>query len=338
MRVSKWLFYAFWIFVIGSCNVDSIEKVVEFSGEREQILQDEVAELDVTILDTLILIHKYSAKNFFSVYSKESWQFLRDWLKNGNGPNEFSAPKLIRQIGSEKLFVYDVFKGGVFQLKPNSADLSIDYLSDLDPAIGLTQDMVFKNDSIIIGNLGYLSPDPYLLKGFDFKNQKDLFIIQNSELEQYEAQGISDFYTTFYNFFRMKPDGHKSVMAFNYFDRLLIFDKDFNVTNEVVGESGVKSLKIVDGEPVDLINYYFDLEVTEDYIFGLFYDQPESEYGDKMQPSQIKVFDWDGVLLKVIEVPDYLMGISFDEENQVLYGVDHFQEKILKYDFSGYLD
>jgi len=135
----------------------------------------------------------------------------------------------------------------------------------------------------------------------------------------------------------MKPDGSKSVLAFNYFDRMLILDENFKVVNDLSGDSGRKSLKIVDGEPVDLVNYYFDVEVTDDYIFALYYNQPESEYGEVMQPTQIRLFDWHGTLLKIIEVPDYLMGISFDEKNQSLYGVDHFQEKIVKYDFADLL-
>ena len=307
---------------------------MKFSGNREQILSEEMAELDITVFDTLVFLHKYSSENFFSIYSKNQKLVSAGWLKNGNGPGEFTAPKFIRQIGTQRLFVYDIFKGGLFQLKPDNPDLKIDFVSNLDPVYGLTQDMIFKNDSVIVGNLGYLSPEAYLVKGFDFKNQKDLFIVPIPDLEEYQNKGVTDFYTVFYNFFRMKPDGSKSVLAFNYFDRMLILDENFKALNDLSGDSGRKSLKIVDGEPVDLVNYYFDVEVTDDYIFALYYNQPESEYGEVMQPTQIRLFDWDGTLLKIIEVPDYLMGISFDEKNQSLYGVDHFQEKIVKYDFS----
>lgn len=332
-RVSIWLLVLS-IFFFNSCIRTEKIQSVEFSGNREQILREETAELDITIFDTLIFLHKYSSANFFSVYSKDQKLIKGDWLKNGNGPGEFTAPKFIKQIGTQKLFVYDIFKGGLFQLKPDNPDLEIDFVSNLDPVFGLTQDMILKNDSILIGNLGYLSPEAYLVKGFDFKNQKDLFLVPIPDLAEYENKGVSDFYTVFYNFFRMKPDGSKSVLAFNYFDRMLILDEDFQLKKEVLGATGLKSLKIVEGEPVDLVNYYFDLEVTDDYIFALYYDQPESQYGEVMQSTQIRIFDWNGTLLNIIEVPDYLMGISFDEKNQTIYGVDHFQEKIVKYDFS----
>jgi hypothetical protein len=325
--------------LIESCTNPEQIRIVKISGEREQILQNEVAELDVTIFDTLIFIHKYSAESFFSVYSKKDKRFLRDWLKNGNGPDEFSAPKLFKQLSSNNLFVYDVFRGGVFQVNDFfSSVLEIDYLYEVDPVIGLTQDMMLKNDSLLIGNLGYLSPEPFLIKGFDIKNKKEIFSVPILDLNEYVSENVTDFYTTFYNFFRLKPDGSKSVIAFNYFDRLLIFDEDYTNAKKVDGELGVKKVKMLEGKPLDLVNYYFDLEVTNDYIFALYYDQSESEYGEVMKPSQIKIFDWDGVLIQVIETPDYLMGISFDEENQTLYGVDHFQEKILQYDISKILD
>ncbi|MDO8967375.1 BF3164 family lipoprotein [Algoriphagus sp.] len=325
--------------MIESCTNPEQIRRVKISGEREQILQNEVAELDVTIFDTLIFIHKYSAESFFSVYSKKDKRFLRDWLKNGNGPDEFSAPKLFKQLSSNNLFVYDVFRGGVFQVNDFFFSvLEIDYLYEVDPVIGLTQDMMLKNDSLLIGNLGYLSPEPFLIKGFDIKNKKEIFSVPILDLNEYVSESVTDFYTTFYNFFRLKPDGSKSVIAFNYFDRLLIFDEDYTNAKKVDGELGVKKVKMLEGKPLDLVNYYFDLEVTNDYIFALYYDQPESEYGEVMKPSQIKIFDWDGVLIQVIETPDYLMGISFDEEDQTLYGVDHFQEKILKYNFTKILE
>ncbi|MFN3998682.1 BF3164 family lipoprotein [Algoriphagus sp.] len=338
-RVSKWFLIVVSIILIESCTNPEQVRKVKISGEREQILQNEVAELDVTIFDTLIFIHKYSAESFFSVYSKKDNRFLKDWLKNGNGPEEFSAPKLFKQINTNNLFVYDVFKGGVFKVNNfSNSFLEIDYLYELDPAFGLTQDMVLQNDSLIIGNLGYLSPKPFLIKGFDIKNKKELFSVPILDLNEYVSESVADFYTTFYNFFRLKPDGSKSVIAFNYFDRLLIFGEDYSKAKKVDGELGVKKVKMSGGKPLDLVNYYFDLEVTNDYIFALYYDQPESEYGELMKPSQIKIFDWDGVLVQVIETPDYLMGISYDQEDQILYGVDHFQEKILQYDISNILE
>lgn len=338
-RVSKWFLIISSIILIESCTNPEQIRRVKISGEREQILQNEVAELDVTIFDTLIFIHKYSAESFFSVYSKKDKRFLRDWLKNGNGPDEFSAPKLFKQLSSNNLFVYDVFRGGVFQVNDFfSSVLEIDYLYEVDPVIGLTQDMMLKNDSLLIGNLGYLSPEPFLIKGFDIKNKKEIFSVPILDLNEYVSESVTDFYTTFYNFFRLKPDGSKSVIAFNYFDRLLIFDEDYTNAKKVDGELGVKKVKMLEGKPLDLVNYYFDLEVTNDYIFALYYDQSESVYGEVMKPSQIKIFDWDGVLIQVIETPDYLMGISFDEEVQILYGVDHFQEKILKYNFTKILE
>lgn len=329
--------FVVYILFLNSCTRTEKIQNLEFSGNREQILSEELAELDITVFDTLVFLHKYSSEKFFSVYSKDQKLISAGWLKNGNGPGEFTSPKFIRQIGTQRLFVYDIFKGGLFQLKPDNPDLEIDFVGNLDPVYGLTQDMIFKNDSGIVGNLGYLSPEAYLVKGFDFKNQKDLFIVPIPDLEEYQNKGVTDFYTVFYNFFRMKPDGSNSILAFNYFDRMLILDENFKVLNDLSGDSGTKSLKIVDGEPVDLVNYYFDVEVTDDYIFALYYNQPESEYGEVMQSTQIRLFDWDGTLLNTIEVPDYLMGISFDEKNQIVYGVDHFQEKILRYDFSDLL-
>ena len=48
-------------------------------------------------------------------------------------------------------------------------------------------------------------------------------------------------------------------------------------------------------------------------------------------PSQVRVFNWEGSLVRVIQLPDDLMSIAVDEKTQMMYGVDFNNEKILKY-------
>jgi hypothetical protein len=58
-KVSKWLLIFLSIILIISCSEPKKLESIKFSGGREQILSGEMAELDITIFDTLIFVHKF---------------------------------------------------------------------------------------------------------------------------------------------------------------------------------------------------------------------------------------------------------------------------------------
>ncbi|MCC5943580.1 MAG: hypothetical protein JJT94_01490 [Bernardetiaceae bacterium] len=78
--------------------------------------------------------------------------------------------------------------------------------------------------------------------------------------------------------------------------------------------------------------YYFDACVTDNYIYALYLEQPESKYLDEPTSTEIHIFDWDGNPVANIKTEDYLISIAIDEERGKIYGLDFFHEKILMYD------
>jgi hypothetical protein len=125
------------------------------------------------------------------------------------------------------------------------------------------------------------------------------------------------------------------------FDRIDIFKID-----------GELEMSVFDGlEIPDIVNeyleaddsrglymYYGGIATSNDYIYALYYGQSFADFGQIPIPTQIRIFDWKGNPLSRIEVSDYLYSFSVDERNGVMYGVDNFNKKILRYNIKPVLN
>jgi hypothetical protein len=117
----------------------------------------------------------------------------------------------------------------------------------------------------------------------------------------------------------------------NHFDRIDIFNLDGTLKKSMGPEAS--PLKINAAKPLEEQTqlYYTVLRLTDQYIYALYYNQPNIEYGEKLTSTQIHVFDWEGNGVYQIHVPDYLMSFSVDEKRGYIYGVDFYNQKNLRY-------
>jgi hypothetical protein len=145
----------------------------------------------------------------------------------------------------------------------------------------------------------------------------------------------------------MKPDKTKFVSTMNMFNRIDIFDNDGNLINSIIdNENNISKRQINEYlsakeeklKKVDVKNYYRCVYPSNSFIYALYYNQLDSEYGIKSIPTEIRIFNWQAEPVCEINVPDYLTTFTIDEKRGIMYGVAYFDEKILKYDISSILD
>jgi hypothetical protein len=83
---------------------------------------------------------------------------------------------------------------------------------------------------------------------------------------------------------------------------------------------------------------YIDLSVTNDYVFALHSGAPEGiDINDKKYLPHIRIFDWEGTPLASLKLDNMIIAIAFDNNKNLLYGVDSKEEKIFIYDLSSVL-
>jgi len=320
-----------------------------FELKSQEILPDEIGVIEANTLDTLLFLTINGGDDFFHIYST-ALEPLGKFGKKGFGPNEFQAPVIIDQLeksGNEVfIWINDKFRYTLSRINLTESlkqhTTIITNQIELEPELALSQEVIFLNDSIVVGNMGVESLNPYRLRYFNLNSGSTNLTEDLPSIDDPKKIKRGDYYTLFYSFIGIHPQKDKIVSALNYFNRLDIIDAKSGGTLERITEGSGHSefnaaTRVSNGQFLNLHNYYFDIDVTEELIFALYYDQPDSEYGDKMIPTQIRAFDWDGNPKFLIKVPDYLMNISIDAERKVMYGADYYNEKTYQYNLENIL-
>ena len=80
-----------------------------------------------------------------------------------------------------------------------------------------------------------------------------------------------------------------------------------------------------------------DLAATESFFMVTYYNgdycHSQSDVSDIEQAApELLFFDWDGNFLKSFKLDTHVDGITYDEKNQILYGMDAVKDRILRFD------
>ena len=80
-----------------------------------------------------------------------------------------------------------------------------------------------------------------------------------------------------------------------------------------------------------------DLAATESFFMVTYYNgdycHNQTDVSDIEQAApELLFFDWDGNFLKSFKLDTHVDGITYDEKNQVLYGMDAVKDRILRFD------
>ncbi|MFJ1262911.1 hypothetical protein ACILDS_09480 [Capnocytophaga canis] len=94
--------------------------------------------------------------------------------------------------------------------------------------------------------------------------------------------------------------------------------------------------KAIDNEGVVKHAYYCDVATTSKYVFALKLDQVEEESYEIAKPVTVEVLDWNGKLKYVLEIDEYLLDISVDEEFKKIYGLG-IDGTVYEYELNGIL-
>lgn len=149
-----------------------------------------------------------------------------------------------------------------------------------------------------------------------------------------------DPFTIYLNHMKIRPAGDKIVSAMCYLNQINILSlKDSSRIAATAGKINENSIDAIKynwkGQPETY--YYKGLDVTDDYIFALYLNQPYDDFPDKPQMVYLHVLDWEGNLHKCFQIDEYLTSISVDAENLQLYGFSIIGEKVFRYDLKGLL-
>jgi hypothetical protein len=299
-----------------------------------------------------LVASQFNGDHFLKVYDPSNFQELGIFAKRGSGENEFPTMVIVDQYercgNDDCLWVHDLNRGEL--LKINLTESLKNKITVVDKKIKTRSESrfhtVFYIDSTrIIGRSTNSTPQMNRLQIYDPYSDlilKTIPLFPEIERTRNDLDFVTNKYNTLYvSSIGMKSDKTRIASAMCSFDRIDIFKMDGELEKSVyngieIPDNVTEYLEESDSRKLNM--YYSGIFTSNDYIYALYYGQPFSEYGLTSVPTQIRIFNWKGTPLSKIDVEDYLFNFTIDEKNGIMYGVDNFNKRILKYNIKHVLN
>ena len=333
---------------------DRLNFKYSFDLVGEEILKDAIGISSIHAIDKYLVASTMNQDYFFTIYSLDSLNALGNLVEKGSGPNQFPTIALYdyaTSFNKSNYFWTHDLNYPIFS-KVNIEKSLKDGKTIIEDTIKLPFEDSFVtafhiSEDKVIGRSGNTVPSMGRLKLYNPKLKevtKSVPLFPEVETSRKDL----DFVTSKLNFIyvsalTLKPDGTKLASAMTCFNQIDIFNTDAELILSIKddfssGEERIKAyLKDDNLNFKHLNNYYGGICATDKFIFALFKNQLYEDYGEKMIPVSIRVFDWEGNPIAELNIPDYLYSITIDERNGYLIGFSYFEEKILRYDINDLL-
>lgn len=324
----------------------NFDKVYELKGE--QILKNDIDGVAIYVIDTLLMLKSDSKLVHYNIYGKNSQQFLGSLGIKGDKREAWNKISYNEQYFIEnneiKIWLSDHIKGKLLLINLSKQIVSKKPLPQIEKELNINirkfpfTKALMISDSIVVGNAGYFEEERSRIKKINPQTQ----LVQKSDLfpaiKNMKFLPSDELYFFYGTPILKHPTKELYVSALPYFNRIDFFNSNLKLYNSAVeGNSwqdnwlDAKLLNPEEGFRNELDVFYMFTTASSKHVFCLYYGQPEKEYGEKLIPTQIRVFDWEGRPKYLLKIPNYLMNISISPSEDKLYGVAFFEEKILSY-------
>ncbi len=330
----------------------AFERIIELSGR--EVFESELSQR-VEIAGDFLLFEqsaKVSGSALYHVYRAKDLGFIGTVGERGQVPYGFIGAQYSGQyyVKDEQtmFWVNDAPRHRISAINVNESLQSefavIDSVIDHNPQYG------FMNSLFVLENGGLAGYQPSFSKT---RNKHPLYIFPGNKSDglghagEYpvvrnienipNASGLEHVFKRLS--MAIKPDESRLVVAFTFYDRLDIYDKSGELIKSVRHPDYYEeynSFNVIDmslKSKVKNINYYYQsVGVSDDFIFALCYNKRRYElYNEASSKVQIRVFDWSGDTVCLLNCPNDLVSICVDEKNRKLYGYNRSTESFMQY-------
>lgn len=296
----------------------------------------EMGTIDFSVIDGKFIYEMGQRDTLWYVY--EGDQFLGAFGQAGRGNEEFLnciyCGQIYRNGDTLGMWINDMM-----QQEMKLVDITESLKQNKTVIMKKIRSMALSLNSFILNDSSVLAQQYFQHKAVDLVryNPKNG---HRKSVSMYVPMKLDPF-TVYLNHMKIRPAGDKIVSAMCYLDQINILSlKDSGRIAATAGKISENSIDAIEyswkEEPETY--YYKGLDVTDDYIFALYLNQPYDDFPDKPQAVYLHVLDWEGNLLKCFQVDEYLTRISLDAENMQLYGFSIIGEKVFRYNLKGLLE
>jgi len=323
-------------------NRDFGNRSINLTGE--QILDTLYGAIELNVIDTLLFVRVKGGRVLFKVYSSNDLSFVLNLGLYGDGPEEWKAPRYCGQYSksstSYSIWFNDIFKQRFMLVKIVGKDVSIVEEYKISPILNLDRDLFYLDSNWLVGNNGMDAIQKARLCYYNPISDSCRFTWDFPDIDDKGKFTRVELFDIYYDHLKMKPDGSSFVSALERFDRIDKINREGIIVKSWLGdvETGYYTTEVSDyksNKGLKSLNcYYTWLQVTDENIYALYLNQSDDDYNYIPKPVEIHVFDWELNPKYKLLVSDYLLCIAVDEKNGWIYGLDYYNEKILRYNMA----
>jgi hypothetical protein len=357
--------------VIIGCNNNSDSNDSNFNGkinwiddmfEAEKVTLKEI-ELDgafygiPTVCDSFMIFWNYKLpKSFFNIFNLNTGEYIGDFCNRGGGAEEAHSLPYVYQVykdngtvttlldaaNEQKLFIWDISKSIVSRTTVFDTVIPYGRSSEHETTNYLYMFRLDKDTLITRVNSELLSIDgdmasvPYYRKRTVYSNQqvRDYRIYNNEVIKKGKSHILPNFFYSSSDC--IKPDRSKIVQGMRRLCQINIIDL---ASGQVTGHriKNTPDFSLFNTDIKNIKEYYMHIQADDSYIYALYLGEEveDSRFSTKpYNPHIIFIFDWDGNLIKKIDLGHPVMEIAIDDDNNLLYSTDVEEDKLYCFDLN----
>ncbi len=270
------------------------------------------------------------SKGMLKIFSKKG-VLEATVLNRGGGPNDVTGFLIINQKNEKNsLWLNDINARTLKSL--NISESISDQSAKIDNVIRLNEASVHAfplKDTLIVSET--MKKNNYWLTFFNPITQTTVF---DKPIYPNPSNHFSNLYQSVWAAKSDKTWIVGAMEALNQINFVSLVDAEKSFSVSLGSATDVE--KAIDNEGVVKHAYYCDVATTSEYVFALKLDQVEEESYEIAKPVTVEVLDWNGKPQYVLEIDEYLLDISVDEELKKIYGLSS-DDTIYEYELNGIL-
>ncbi|MDR0743814.1 MAG: TolB-like 6-bladed beta-propeller domain-containing protein [Tannerella sp.] len=292
-----------------------------------------------TVCDSFMIFWNTKlTKSFFQVFNLHTGAYIGDFVDRGGGPGEVytlpyifqvyeeggSMKTLLNALHEQKLLVWNISRS----VKHGEAIMDTVIPYERDPGNDFFNYMFRLSDDTLVARLdsemltmdGDIASTPYYQKRTIYSNQPagDIRIYNRPTVQKGDVAQIP---IVFYygSSDCVKPDRTKIAQAMSYLCQINIIDlatgritghRIKNTPDFSVFYSGVRNIK----------QYYRRIQADDNYIYALYVGEIiDFRSSENKDPYLVHVFDWNGNLVKKLDLGHPIREMAIDAKNNALY-------------------
>lgn len=355
MRTSYFKILAIFCLYSGCSESSDLIEGIDFPEseniEGEKVLIDELS-WQVEVAGDYIFCELESSKTeLYNVYQAGDLSFVGTVGNRGQGPDEFIGAQYSGQyfydsLGNTNIWVNDAPKFRISALNLNSSLKTNKTI--VSNRLRHHPKYNFQNALFVLGESDLAGFQPGFIEG---TNLKPLNFLTNGVLSSVgsyprvknsnDIPGANSLFKNLdYVHLGMKPDQEKFAVALSHYDRVDIYNRDGSLVKSIGHSENYRQYEAheIFSETKGLVgikNYYMTVRTTDKYIYAVSHGRDrKADVEGITYSSEIRVFAWDGSIIRVLKCPNDLISLAIDEKRGFLYGHDMSIEGMVRFDIT----